>query len=115
MGAQPGDRACREPIGIRGHVKPCGVGENEAVNPLAVWLRGLPLPARWAIVGAASVGVSGAIAGLVIGLHAYAPTAPFAVVELGLPAAIVGGVVGLVAGVIATARRRIKRNDARSP
>jgi len=73
-----------------------------------------PLPARWAIVGA-SVGVIGAIAGLVIGLYVYAPTAPFAVIELGLPATIVGGVVGLAAGVIATVRRRIKRNDARSP
>jgi len=76
---------------------------------------GLAEALEWAIVGAASVGVIGAIAGLVIGLRVYAPTAPFAVVELGLPATIVGGVVGLVAGVIATACRRIKRNDARSP
>jgi hypothetical protein len=75
----------------------------------------LPLPVRWAIVGAASVGVIGAIVGLVIGLRVYAPTAPFAVVEFGLPAAIVGGVVGLAVGVIVTAGRRIKRNDARSP
>lgn len=57
----------------------------------------------------------GAIAGLVIGLYAYAPTAPFAVIELGLPAAIVGGLVGLGASVIATAGRRIKGDDARSP
>jgi hypothetical protein len=85
------------------------------MNAIAVGLRGLPLPVRWAIVGAASVGVIGAIVGLVIGLRVYAPTAPFAVVEFGLPAAIVGGVVGLAVGVIVTAGRRIKRNDARSP
>lgn len=92
----------------------CGVGQYEAVNAIAVRLRGLPLPVRWAIVGMVSVGVVGAIAGLVIGLRAYAPTAPFAVVELGLPAAVVGGVVGLAGGVIVAAGRRIKRNDARS-
>jgi hypothetical protein len=32
------------------------------------------------------------------------------VVELGLPAAIVGGVLGLTAGVIGAASRWIKRN-----
>ncbi len=92
----------------------CGVGQNEAVNAIAVRLRGLPLAARWAIVGMVSVGVIGAIIGLVIGLRVYAPTAPFAVVELGLPAAVVGGVVGLTAGVIVAAGRRIRRNNARS-
>ena len=41
----------------------------------------------------------GAVIGLVVGLFTYAPTAPFAAVELGLPA-IVGGIVGLVAGAV---------------
>lgn len=68
-----------------------------------------PLPARCAIAGAASVGVIGAIVGLVVGLLAYPPTAWFAVFELGVPAAIAGGVVGLVAALIVTAGRRIKR------
>lgn len=88
-------------------------GQNEAVSAIAVRLRGLPLPARWAIVGATSAGVIGAIVGLVIGLRVYAPTAPFAVVELGLPAAIVGGALGLAAGVIVTVGRRIKRDGTR--
>jgi hypothetical protein len=87
---------------------------ERAVNAIVVWLRGLSPLARWAIVGATSLGIIGAIVGLVIGLRVHAPTAPFAAVELGLPAAIVGGVIGLAAGVIVTAARRIKGHDAHS-
>jgi prolipoprotein diacylglyceryltransferase len=47
---------------------------------------------------------------LVIGLRVYVPTAPFAVIEGGLPSAIVGGIIGLVAGAIVTARRRMAAN-----
>jgi hypothetical protein len=83
------------------------------VNVIAV-LRRSSLPARWAIAGAAGVGVIGAIGGLIIGLRAYPPTAPFAVIELGLPAAIVGGLVGLVTGAIVRASRRSRGHDARS-
>jgi uncharacterized protein YqgC (DUF456 family) len=61
-------------------------------------------------VGAASLGFIGALAGLVIGLRVYVPTAPFAVIEAGLPSAIVGGIIGLVAGAIVTARRRMAAN-----
>jgi hypothetical protein len=75
------------------------------VNTTTVSLRRLPLPARWAVAGAATAGVIGAIAGLVIGLSVYAPTAAFAVVELGLPAAVAGGFLGLAVGVIVTAIR----------
>jgi hypothetical protein len=60
------------------------------------------------------MGVIGAIVGLVVGLIAYAPTAWFAVFELGVPAAIAGGILGLVAALIVTAARLIKRTDARS-
>ncbi len=75
----------------------CGVGEDEAETSIELWLHGLPPPGRWAIVGAAATGMIGAIAGLVIGLRTYAPAAPFTVVELGMPAAILGGLVGLAA------------------
>jgi hypothetical protein len=68
------------------------------MNTSATWLGDLPLPGRWAVVG------------LVIGLIVHAPTAPFALVELGLPAAIVGGVIGLSTGVIVLAGRRIKQS-----
>ena len=90
-------------------------GKNTPVRPITARLSHLTLPARWTVVGAASAGVIGAIVGLVVGLRVYAPTAPFAVVELGLPAAIVGGVIGFTAGLIVTASRRIKKNDTHSP
>ena len=75
------------------------------MNTIAERLRGLPLPGRWAVIGAASAGTIGLVVGLVIGLFVYAPTALFAAVEIGLPAAIVGGVIGLSAGVIVLAGR----------
>ena len=80
------------------------------MNASVARLGGLPLPGRWAVIGAASVGMIGAAVGLAIGLIVYAPTAPFAVLELGLPAAIVGGVIGLSTGVIVVAGRRIKQS-----
>jgi hypothetical protein len=82
------------------------------MKAFVVWIRGLPMLARWASVAAISTGVAGGVVGLVVGLFAYAPTAPFAVVELGLPAAFAGGVVGLVAGLIMTTVRRIRRHGA---
>jgi hypothetical protein len=84
------------------------------VQAIAVWLRGLPQVARWGTVGAASVGGPGAIIGLLVGLHVHAPTAPFALVELGLPATIVGGVLGLVSGMFVAAGHRILRSQPRA-
>jgi hypothetical protein len=75
------------------------------------WLRGLPPLLRYAIEGAFSVGLIGAIVGLVVGLIVHWPTAPFAVVELGLPAAVIGGVAGLAAGGVVTLARRAKRSN----
>jgi len=78
----------------------------------------LPLPASFALVGAWSAGAIGAIAGLIIGLDVYPPTAPFAVVELAVPATLAGGVAGAIAGLVAAlitgASRRIKRRRGRS-
>jgi hypothetical protein len=84
------------------------VRENAAVNAIAMWLGGSPLPARWALAAAVAAGAIGNIVGLIVGLHVYAPTAPFAAIEIGLPAAVVGGLVGLVSGAIVTVSRRIK-------
>lgn len=82
-------------------------------------LRDLPLPTRFACIGAISAGAIGAIIGLVVGLVTYAPTAWFAVFEAGLPATVAGGVVGLIAGIAAalviSAARRIKERHGHSP
>jgi hypothetical protein len=64
---------------------------------------------RWALTGAAVAGGIGVLTGLVIGLFVYAPTAPFAAVEVGIPAAVAGALLGATAGGIAAARRRAGR------
>jgi hypothetical protein len=84
------------------------------VKAFAVWMRGMPMLARWVTVAALFAGVAGGIVGLVVGLFAYAPTAPFAAVELGFPATFVGGVVGLVVGMIMTTALRIRRHAVSS-
>lgn len=61
----------------------------------------LPMPLRHAVIGAVVLGVPGAIVGLAIGLWTYVPTAWAAIVEVGLPAAFVGAVLGLVIGSLA--------------
>lgn len=83
--------------------------DNRLVRTPRSVLAVLPLLARAVVIGTASAGVVGAIIGLVVGLRTYAPTAPFAVVELGLPAAIMGAVAGLAIGSIILAIRRIAR------
>ena len=61
-------------------------------------LADLPLPLRASVAGALVLGALGGVCGLVLGLSAYPPTAWFAVFEVGVPAALAGGVGGLVAG-----------------
>ena len=51
-------------------------------------------------------GAGGAIAGLVVGLRAYPPTAWFATLEVGVPAAMLGALVGAVFGVLTKRQRR---------
>jgi hypothetical protein len=84
------------------------------VKAFASWIRGLPVLVRWVTVAAVLAGVTGGIAGLVIGLFAYAPTAPVAAAEIGFPATVVGAVVGLVAGMITITASRIRRYAASS-
>ncbi len=89
-------------------------GYRRAVARLPVEPLGdVPLPVRWTVFGAASLGVIGAIVGLIVGLLAYPPTAWFAVLELGVPAATAGAVAGLFAALIVTAGRRIMRHLTR--
>lgn len=81
-------------------------------NAGIVRLRGLPPLWRYAIEGSVFIGLIGAVVGLVIGLIVHPPSAPFAVVELGLPAAVLGGVAGLVLGAVVTLARPSKGNDS---
>lgn len=49
--------------------------------------------------------------GLVLGIRAYIPTVWFAVFEVGIPGAVVGGLFGAVVGVTLWAFRRIFRQS----
>jgi ABC-type uncharacterized transport system permease subunit len=74
----------------------------------SVWavLSDMPVPTRFAVIGALVLGTAGGIAGLILGLLAYPPTAWFAVAELGVPAALLGGLAGFVVGFLVQAVRR---------
>ncbi|MBO9520107.1 MAG: hypothetical protein J7518_01105 [Nocardioidaceae bacterium] len=76
--------------------------------PAPSWYRDVPEPARSMLTVGAVFGILGGIAGLVVGLNVYAPTAWFAVFELGVPAALLGAIIGLVAGLIARYRLRAR-------
>jgi hypothetical protein len=75
------------------------------------WLRDLPRWTAGAIIGAVSVGLAGAVAGLVIGLRVYPPTAWFATLELGLPAAILGALAGTLVGGLLGGFRHPRTGD----
>lgn len=70
---------------------------------VAAGVRVLPSPARQAIGGALILGLVGALAGLILGLIANPPTAWAAVLELGIPAAALGLIGGLIVGLITRA------------
>ncbi|MGZ4452119.1 MAG: hypothetical protein ACXVWW_03890 [Nocardioides sp.] len=63
---------------------------------------------RSVLIGTALFGTAGAVIGLVLGLRAYVPTAWAAVIEVGLPGALLGALFGLIAGGIATLARRAR-------
>ena len=79
------------------------------MGPTRRTLASIPLLVRFALVGATFAGTAGGIVGLIIGLHVHAATAPFAVFELGLPSAVVGGVAGLVVGATVWLTHRVHR------
>ena len=68
-------------------------------------------PPRWTLAGVCIAGSLGGIIGLLIGLHVYAPTAPVAMIELGLPAAVLGGIVGMAADLTVMVGRRTRRRS----
>lgn len=72
-------------------------------------VRELPLRLRAGLVGAVVLGLLGAVAGAVIGLQVYPSTAWAAAVEVGLPLALLGGVLGLLAGSLGLGVRHPRR------
>lgn len=93
-----------------GDHSPMGVPASAAVAGMTQRLRDRPgLIGAFAGVGAGVGGVLGGVAGLVIGLIVHPPTAWFAILELGIPAAVAGGVVGLLAALAVKALRPRRR------
>jgi hypothetical protein len=76
-----------------------------------VQYRPSPLPTRWAGIGIVSAFIMGGTVGLVVGLDANPSTAWFAVFEVGIPSAMIGGLVGLVSGTITTGLRARRASD----
>ena len=68
---------------------------------LRLLLRELPVVVTAMLLGSVLLGALGGVVGLVLGLRTYPPTAWFAVTEIGFPAAILGGCLGLPVGLIA--------------
>ena len=69
-------------------------------------VREWPLPLRLAVLGGLALGLLGSAVGLVVGLHVYAPTAWAATCEVGIPSAVLGAVLGGLAGSAALLLRR---------
>jgi hypothetical protein len=79
---------------------------------MAARLERLPALTRLIVVGAMIAGMIGCVVGLIVGLVTYAPTAWFAVLEIGMPAALVGATLGLLTGLIRlTVRQRCARRS----
>jgi hypothetical protein len=75
-------------------------------------LSDMPVPGRFAVIGAVVLGIAGGVAGLISGLLHYPPTVWFAVAELGVPAALLGGLAGFVVGLLVQAVRVTRKHLA---
>jgi hypothetical protein len=76
------------------------------------WFSSTRLPLRHVIGGAVLMGAIGGLAGLIVGLLAYPPTARFAVFELGAPSAVLGGLLGLISAVITKGFRTTHHSES---
>jgi hypothetical protein len=70
-----------------------------------------PLLSRYAAIGAGAAGLVAGVIGLLVGLLVYPPTAWFAVFELGVPASVLGALVGFTWGLMVYATRMRKRRS----
>lgn len=69
---------------------------------------------RWVAIGAGALGLVGGIVGLVVGLDANPRTAWFAILELGIPASMLGGLVGFCGALLVLVGRRLDRRSIRA-
>jgi hypothetical protein len=69
----------------------------------------MPLLGRFVLGGMVLAGGLGGVVGLIVGLRVYPPTAWFAIFELGVPAAVVGAVLGLASGLSVRGFRHPRR------
>ncbi len=67
----------------------------------------IPLLGRFVLAGMVLAGGIGGVVGLIVGLRVYPPTAWFAIFELGVPAAVVGALLGLASGLSVRGVRHI--------
>jgi hypothetical protein len=56
-------------------------------------------------IGSIIVGSTGCVAGVVLGLFVYPPTAWFAAIEVGVPGAVLGALIGAIVGVLSQPRQ----------
>lgn len=72
---------------------------------------------NWAAKGAICAGAIGAVAGFVYAWTVNESTAWFGIIEAGVPAFVLGGMLGAASGVVATMRRHTaeRHHGTRSP
>ena len=84
--------------------------DDRVMRTLPAALAQLPVVRRFVVAGTLLGGGVGGLIGLIVGLRVYPPTAWFAIFELGIPAAVVGAVLGLAAGISVRRLRRLQRS-----
>ena len=74
---------------------------------LGEW-QAMPSPPRWTAAGAIVLGSLGGLVGLIIGLIVHPLTVWAALFELGIPAAVVGAILGIAVDLIAWLGHRLR-------
>jgi len=85
-------------------------GDTDTMALYRSQLASIPIVPRFAIVVSAAAFLLGALAGLIIGLIAYPPTAWFAVLELGIPAGLIGAGIGALAGLVVSCIQKVNEH-----
>ena len=70
----------------------------------------IPFLGKFVLGGMVLAGLLGGVVGLIVGLRVYPPTAWFAIFELGVPAAVVGALLGLASGLSVQGIRHLHRS-----